>query len=73
MAKKASDNPTANGSAKTVSLTFSSEAELAAYEKFLTAAKEDDRSVNSLLVRILIGKEHNPAIVYAATSGSAGL
>lgn len=54
---------TTNGTgAKTVSLTFSTEVELAAYGKFAEAAKEDDRSINSYLVRVLMGKEQAPAI-----------
>ena len=50
---------TSNG-AKTVSLTFSTEAELSAYSAFAAAAKDDDRSINSYLVRVLTQKEPNP-------------
>jgi len=67
MAKKAAvegaeTSTPATATSKVASLTFSTEPELAAYEKFAAAAKEDDRSVNSLLVRILMGKEANPAV-----------
>ena len=59
MAKKASEGAP-NGEAKTnksVSLTFSTESELSTYELLAKAAKEDDRSINSFIVRILTGKE----------------
>ena len=51
--------------AKTVSLTFSTSDELEAYAGFADAAKADDRSINSFLVRVLIGKEDNPLLTSA--------
>lgn len=42
---------------KTVSLTFSKEAELRVHQVLAEAAGDDDRSISSLIVRILIRKE----------------
>lgn len=71
MAKKSGNgdgSTTPNTNAKTVSLTFSTPDELDAYASFAQAAEEDDRSINSYLVRVLIGKEENPILEIQPTN-----
>lgn len=49
-------------SAKSVTLTFSTEQERKVYDAFAQAAANDDRSISSFVVRYLLGKEDAPTV-----------
>lgn len=47
---------------KSVTLSFSTEAELKVYAAYAEAAKEEDRSISTFIVRYLLGKEEAPQV-----------
>ena len=53
------NSPTAKSekAGKTVALSFTSPEELSLHEALSSAALADDRSINSFIVRVLLGKE----------------